>query len=163
MSRKKKDLVKLYQENMNFINEYYKKQDEYNRSTKFSLIILGEKSVGKTSIISTYQSKSFDPNIESTKVAMYSELSYHLEKFDEYFGYSTLDTGGDKIYRPLLKPFMDKIQVFILVYDITKRETFNELREYWIKEIKNHITSKYGKLLYIFILFYNYSYCNCRK
>ena len=163
MSRKKKDLVKLYQENMNFINEYYKKQDEYNRSTKFSLIILGEKSVGKTSIISTFQSKSFDPNIESTRGAKYSEISYIIGKFDEYFGYSTWDTGGDKIYRPLLKHFMEKKQVFILVYDITKRETFNELREYWINEIKKHITSKSGKFLYIFILFYNYSYCNCRK
>ena len=152
MRRNKKYLAKLYQENKNFIIESYKKQDEFNRSTKFSLIILGEKSVGKTSIISAFQNKSFNPNIESTKGANYLEVSYYLEEYDTYFGYSTWDTGGDKIYRPLMQHFMDKKQVFILVYDITKRETFNEIREIWINEIKKKMTSKSGKLLYIFII-----------
>ena len=87
-----------------------------------------------------------------TKGNNYDQLSYYIEQYDKYFGYSIWDTSGDKMYRSLVKLYLKKAQVFILVYDITKKETFNELKEYWITEIKKYLTSKSGKLLY----FYNF-------
>ena len=150
--KKKKFLNELHKEEIKLINEYNKEQIEYDINTKFETIIIGEKSVGKTSIISTFHNDSFNPDIEPTKGNNYDQLSYYIEQYDKYFGYSIWDTSGDKMYRSLVKLYLKKAQVFILVYDITKKETFNELKEYWITEIKKYLTSKSGKLLY----FYNF-------
>ena len=150
MDQKNKDSDILYEEAVNFLYKSYKQQDEYYRSTKYEAIFLGGKSVGKTSIISAFRDQSFNQNIEPTKGINYYQLSYYHKKYDKYFGYSTWDTSGDKIYRPLIQNLLKKAQVFILVYDITRKETFNELREYWIHEIKKYITSKSGKLLFFY-------------
>ena len=56
-----------------------------------------------------------------------------------------LDTSGDKKYRKLIEFFMKERQVFILVYDITKRDTFNALRDFWIDKVKKNLSSNSGK------------------
>ena len=135
----------LYQRNMDIILERQKKLHEFEISTKSQLILIGEKSVGKSSILSYLEDKEFDPNIEKTEGARYSEISYYLNEYDKYFGYCSWDTSGDKKYRKLIEFFMKERQVFILVYDITKRDTFNALRDFWIDKVKKNLTSNSGK------------------
>ena len=77
----------LYQRNMDIILERQKKLHEFEISTKSQLILIGEKSVGKSSILSYLEDKEFDPNIEKTEGATYSEISYYLNEYDKYFGY----------------------------------------------------------------------------
>ena len=48
------------------------------------------------------------------------------------------DTAGQERYRSLAKVFYKSANVCILVYDITRKESFDELKEYWIDEIKEN-------------------------
>ena len=48
------------------------------------------------------------------------------------------DTAGQERYRALTKVFYKNAAVCILVYDITKKKTFEELKNYWVKEIKEN-------------------------
>ena len=46
------------------------------------------------------------------------------------------DTAGQEKYRPLNEPYYKKADCCILVYDITNRREFNEIKEYFIVKIR---------------------------
>ena len=134
-----------YQEKIITMIKQMEDQNLYDQSTRFKLVLLGEESVGKTSIKLRYRYEPFAQNIESTKGADYSQKSYYLEKYNKSFGFDVWDTSGQEKYRSLIRLFMKDAQIFILVYDITKRKTFISLNNYWIKEVKKFMTSNSSK------------------
>ena len=48
------------------------------------------------------------------------------------------DTAGQERYRSLAKVFYNNASACILVYDITKKDSFDDVRDYWIPELKNN-------------------------
>lgn len=46
------------------------------------------------------------------------------------------DTAGQEKFRSLAKIFYKNAAVIILVYDITRRDSFNEIKKYWVNEVK---------------------------
>ena len=105
------------------------------------VVLLGESGVGKTSIISRFIDNSFEKNKKSTTGADYTGKTMY---FDEYGGkkikFEIWDTAGQEIYRSLTKIFYKDAKIAVLVYDITKRETFEELKKYWYNQIKESAT-----------------------
>ena len=51
---------------------------------------------------------------------------------------SIIDTAGQEIYRALSKNFYKKADGILLVYDITRQESFDEIRNYYCKKIKEY-------------------------
>ena len=104
-------------------------------------VLLGESGVGKTSIISRFIDNSFEKNKKSTTGADYTGKTMY---FDEFGGkkikFEIWDTAGQEIYRSLTKIFYKDAKIAVLVYDITKRETFEELKKYWYNQIKESAT-----------------------
>ena len=45
------------------------------------------------------------------------------------------DTAGQERYRSLAKIFYQSAAVAVLVYDVTLKKSFEQLKEYWVKEI----------------------------
>ena len=114
------------------------------------VVLLGESGVGKTCIISRYTSNIFEDNGISTTGASYCAKTL---SFEEYGGktikFEIWDTAGQERYRSLAKVFYKNSRVCILVYDITRKASFEELKNYWIKEIKENApenTSKFIKI-----------------
>ena len=60
--------------------------------------------------------------------------------FDEFGGkcikFEIWDTAGQEKYRALTKIFYKDAGVAILVYDITRKESFDEIKDYWYNQIK---------------------------
>ena len=100
------------------------------------VVILGEPGVGKTSIISRYITNQFFPVVISTTGASYSTKLLKIE--NDKIKFQIWDTAGQERFRSLAKIFYQNAVAVILVYDITIRETFEQLKEYWIKEIKEN-------------------------
>jgi small GTP-binding protein len=48
------------------------------------------------------------------------------------------DTAGQERYRSLAKIFYQSAAVAVLVYDVTLKKSFEQLKEYWVKEIKDN-------------------------
>ena len=92
------------------------------------IILLGETGTGKTNLINTYYGKPFDPNTQTT-----SECKYDVKKLEinnRLCAVNIWDTIGQEQYRAITKSFIRGTDIVILVYDITRRDTFLELN-YW--------------------------------
>ena len=46
------------------------------------------------------------------------------------------DIAGQEKFRALAKAYYRNIDVGILVYDVTNKTSFEEIKNYWIKDIK---------------------------
>ena len=110
-------------------------EDENAKSVK--AVLLGESGVGKTCIIARFINNTFENNIMSTTGASYAGKTM---TFDEFQGkcikFEIWDTAGQEKYRALTKIFYKDAKVAILVYDITRKESFDEIKSYWYNQIK---------------------------
>ena len=104
------------------------------------VVLLGESGVGKTSIISRYISNTFSEVLMSTTGASFATKKLELDS-DHKIKFQIWDTAGQERFRSLAKIFYQNASIAILVYDITRRESFEKIRNYWIGEIKQNAPS----------------------
>ena len=109
------------------------------------VVLIGESGVGKTSIISRYISNTFNPVLTSTPGASFTTKTVYLQEYRKSIKYEIWDTAGQEKYRALAKVFYKNAGVCILVYDITRRKSFEELKNYWINEIKSNSSPNLSK------------------
>ena len=102
------------------------------------VVLLGERSVGKTSIISRYVNNSFETNSLTTTGASYAYKIINLEQYNKSIKFEIWDTAGQERYRALTKIFYKNASVAILCYDITKKVTFDEIKNYWFNQVKDN-------------------------
>ena len=102
---------------------------------KIKVVLVGEASVGKTSIIQRYIDNSFSENNSSTIGLSYVSKKLSIDK--KNFRLDIWDTAGQERYRALTKVFFVDSQICLLVFDITKKQTFEDIKNFWIKELEN--------------------------
>ena len=115
--------------------------------TPYKIILLGETSVGKSSILTRYTKDIFTELTVSTIQEFYTEKEIEIRGSPMKF--QIWDTAGQEKFRSIVKNYYLGSIAAILVYDITNRESFNKVVNYWYKEIKEHIPN---------ISMYNYKY-----
>ena len=47
-----------------------------------------------------------------------------------FYNIHIIDTTGQERYRPLVKPYLNKVHVIIIMYDITNKHSFNEVSSF---------------------------------
>ena len=105
------------------------------------VVLLGVTGVGKTSIISRFLNNSFEEEVISTKGANFSSKTIIFKECEnKSVQFDLWDTAGQEQYRSLTMIFYKDAKIAILVYDITRRETFEEIQKYWYKQIKENST-----------------------
>ena len=121
------------------------------------VVLIGESGVGKTCIISRFIDDEYNSDEVSSSSPTFIET---VMKFDDKsLKFQIWDTAGQEKFRSLSKIFYKKANVAILVYDITNRSSFEELKNYWYKEIKDNTSGDIHKFIYNLIyIIYNYSY-----
>ena len=90
------------------------------------VVILGESGVGKTSIISRFINDTFDEELVTTTGASYVSKSMKFDK-NQVLNFEIWDTAGQEKYRSLTQIFYKDASIAILVYDITNKDSFEEL------------------------------------
>jgi len=98
------------------------------------VVLLGDSGVGKTCIISRYISGAFDQNSPTTNGASYA--SKIVEITNKSVSLDIWDTAGQEKYKSLTKFFYKDAKVAILVYDITQKESFTNMKQYWYEQLK---------------------------
>mgnify|MGYP002626867496 CR=1 FL=1 len=101
------------------------------------IVLLGETSVGKTSILSRYVNNKFSDVIMSTTGATFASKKIDVDP-EHKIKFQIWDTAGQERFRSLAKIFYQNASVAILVYDITRRDTFEKIKSFWIEEIKEN-------------------------
>jgi small GTP-binding protein len=130
----------------------YNGDDDDDDFITLKVVLLGESGVGKTSIIQRYINNSFNPGISTTGGANFTTKLMDFKEEKQKIKFEIWDTAGQEKYRALAKVFYKNAAVCILVYDITRRSSFDELKNYWINEIKTNASPNLCKSFYLMFL-----------
>ena len=103
----------------------------------FKIVLLGESGVGKTSIISQFIDNNFQDDIQSSTGGTFSSKTFTYSD-NKILKFEIWDTAGQERYRALTKMFYKDANAAILVYDITRKISFEELQTYWVEQIKEY-------------------------
>ena len=103
---------------------------------RIEMVLLGESGVGKTNIARRFENfkEKFEENHEPT-----SQLTLYSRKVtinDKIIEFRLWDTPGKESDRNLAKSLFKFANVFILVYDVTNKDSFDKLQDSWMKWIK---------------------------
>ena len=101
------------------------------------LIVIGDSGVGKTCIIARFTKGTFDPNSPSGS-AGYTSKTVEIPELNQKLDLDIWDTVGQEKYKALTKYFYQGAKMAILVYDITIKESFESVKNYWYEDIKEH-------------------------
>ena len=118
-------------------------KDSINQTIRISL--LGDTTVGKTSIKNVYLGEKFSEDMLLTAAIHKEEKIVELNNGDKIIA-KIWDTAGQERFRPVVLQTLKNGQGIVLVFDVTKRETFNGLKS-WLDDI-NKITTKVKIILF---------------
>lgn len=104
--------------------------------TKFKIVLLGDKDVGKTSIILRYSLNEFS---ERTSLTPISEQYKKLSVNGRQMVLELWDTAGQERFKSLETHFFREADAAILVYSVEERESFHSLTSYWMKELIRYV------------------------
>jgi Ras-related protein Rab-22 len=129
----------------------YNGDDDDDDFITLKVVLLGESGVGKTSIIQRYINNSFNPGISTTGGANFTTKLMDFKEEKQKIKFEIWDTAGQEKFRSLAKVFYKNASICILVYDITRRESFEELENFWIEEVRNCACSDISNFYYFII------------
>ena len=101
----------------------------------FKVVLVGESGVGKTSIITQLIDQTFQEDQKSTTGGTFSTKSVICDN-GKTLKFEIWDTAGQERYRSLTKWFYKDANAAVLVYYITRKDSFEELQNYWSQQIK---------------------------
>ena len=121
------------------LSKYSSSQSNMNKninSYNFKVILLGDSSVGKTSIFTRFLAGKFDENYKCTVGTEYKLHSIYPDLNTEV-NLHVWDTAGSEKYKSITKQYYRDAHGIILIYDIANRKSFNNLNN-WIEDIKDN-------------------------
>jgi small GTP-binding protein len=110
-------------------------EEEYNEE-EIKVILIGSTGVGKTSIINVITGGKFNINEKSTEGSSF--LMKKIKVNEKEYILNIWDTIGQEKLRQLTKIFYNNSKLVIFVYDITSKESFEDLN-YWTKDVEEQI------------------------
>ena len=103
----------------------------------FKVVLVGESGVGKTSMITQFIDQIFQEDQQSTTGGTFSTKDVICEG-SKILRFEIWDTAGQEKYRSLTTMFYKDANAAVMVYDVTRAESFEELKNYWAKQIKEN-------------------------
>ena len=111
---------------------------------QFKIIIVGDPSVGKTSLVLKYTNNAFRRNYVPTLGVMVSDKVF---KIDENIIQLTLwDIGGQQKFETMRQQFYRGSDAVFLVLDLTKPESFNNIPK-WFSDVADQLKDRSGGLM----------------
>lgn len=102
---------------------------------KFKIPLVGDGGVGKTSLIIKFVENTFRHEYKSTIGVDIFTKSLKIDKDDVLL--TLWDIAGQERFKVIRKGFFDGAAGAIIVYDITRKETFDNI-ENWISEVQEY-------------------------
>ena len=103
------------------------------RCREIKIVLLGDSGVGKSSIAQRYVTDTFRPHGESTIGASF--MSKMIVNNGSPCKCQIWDTAGQEKYHSLAPMYYRGAAAAILVYDMTKKSSFEKLQK-WVDELK---------------------------
>jgi len=101
----------------------------------FKVVLIGDQGVGKSNLLSRFTRDEFNPQSKST---IGVEFATRTINFSEKVVKAQIwDTAGQERYRAITSAYYRGAVGALLVYDITRLESFDNV-ECWLNELKDH-------------------------
>lgn len=103
----------------------------------FKLIVIGEPSVGKSCMLVRAVKNEFKDEYEVTIGAEFNSLYFEIQS--KKVQVQVWDTAGMEKFRSIIKVFFNGSQAAFIVYDITRKETFDKV-DNWVNMLQETTT-----------------------
>ena len=115
-------------------------EKKYKKDILYKILLLGDWSVGKTCFLMRYTDNTFTDIHLSTVGIDYKLKNITLDN-GEKIKVQIWDTAGQDRYKSITKSYIKGANGIILIYDVTKRKTFEGIQN-WVKQIKEQVSSR---------------------
>ena len=115
---------------------------------KWKVVVIGDPTVGKTSLMLKYTEKKFNELYIPTVGVQVSikQVPIKIDKERALVDLNIWDIAGHIKFQHIRKVFYEGTSAFLLLYDITNEATFEGLT-YWHEDISKTIGNQYGILI----------------
>ena len=124
---------------------------------EYGFILLGNSGVGKTCLFKKLSTSAFPTGKMISTIGIdRKKLEYNIninnnQNKPKKFIINLYDTSGAEKYRPITRNYYRKNDAFIILYDITNKQSFIDI-EKWIADIKDNIGNKDDSKFVIFLI-----------
>ena len=118
--------------------------NEENFDILYKIVIIGDSGVGKSNILSRYVRDEFSIDTKATVGVEFGSKILTLN--NQQIKIQIWDTAGQEKYKSVSSIYYKGAKGALLVYDISRKETFNNLNR-WVNEIKNNSDENINILL----------------
>ncbi|MEW5319100.1 MAG: hypothetical protein WDW38_010270 [Sanguina aurantia] len=104
----------------------------------FKILLIGDSGVGKSCLLNRFTSDRFDESTTST-----IGVDFKVRRITcngQVCKLTVWDTAGQERFRTLTSSYYRGAQGIVYVYDVTRRETFEDLAGVWMKEVEMYST-----------------------
>ena len=108
------------------------------------LVMIGECSVGKSSIVSRLVYNNFKLDTNSTIGGAFCAMI--KKRNNREYKFQMWDTAGQERFRSLVPMYVKKSRIVLLVFDITSRDSYEKIQNYWYDYV-NKISENSIKIL----------------
>ncbi|TXG58425.1 hypothetical protein EZV62_016254 [Acer yangbiense] len=105
----------------------------------FKITLIGDSGVGKSSLLVSFISSSVDD--PATTIGVDFKIK-QLTVGGKRLKLTIWDTAGQERFRTMTNSYYRGAHGIILVYDVTRRETFTNLSDVWAKEVELYSTNQ---------------------
>ena len=109
------------------------------------LLVIGDSSTGKTSILTRFSDGEFPTSYISTIGIDFKIRNVDLD--GQRAKLQIWDTAGQERFRTITQAYYRGAMGILLVYDVTDRRSFDNLRRDWVQNVNKHTAVKVRKLL----------------
>ncbi|KZV15220.1 hypothetical protein F511_28569 [Dorcoceras hygrometricum] len=114
-------------------------QGQSNYDLSFKILLIGDSAVGKSSLLVSFISNVVDDLAPTIGVDFKIKF---LTVGGKRLKLTIWDTAGQERFRTLTSSYYRGAQGIILVYDVTRRDTFTNLSDVWAKELELYSTDE---------------------
>ncbi|MBY9011784.1 MAG: GTP-binding protein [Candidatus Lokiarchaeota archaeon] len=115
-------------------------KESNNIEKLFKLIVLGSAAVGKTTLVNRFLKKEEIIDYRPTLGISISTLQYHVRGFkDDIIKFLIFDLAGQSFFKRVRRDYYKGANCAFIVYDVTRRETFDEAANFWLKDAQKEL------------------------
>jgi small GTP-binding protein len=106
----------------------------------FKLIVLGSAAVGKTTLVNQFLKKEEIIDYRPTLGISISSQRYYVQGFkDDIIKFLIYDLAGQSFFKRVRHDYYTGANCAFIVYDVTRRETFEEATNFWLKDAQREL------------------------
>lgn len=110
----------------------------------FKIVVIGDSAVGKSNLLSRFARDEFDQN---SKATIGVEFQTQVVQVDgKEVKAQVWDTAGQERFRAVTSAYYRGAVGALLVYDITRRPTFDSIKR-WLDELNTHCDTTVARML----------------